>query len=173
MVMKPSCWLGLLSLALVACASPVVTAPVSPAVTTAPTASASLSPSPSATVTFICPPDPSPTPIPEEFVGLPSRFCSAEEVAVLTAVAPLGYTVRTITVVPGGFPCGIPFLTGPTACPFDVVHIRNAAYVIFAGTDRVAALTLTLQMTLALLTNGPIVATVVAFRVPPPGWIVP
>jgi hypothetical protein len=50
-------------------------------------------------------------------------------------------------------------------CP--IAAIGTVAYVAFVGTDEMAALTI------ALLPNGPVVATVVAFEVPPSGWSMP
>ena len=97
-------------------------------------------------------------------MSLPASFCPAEAVAIETAVASLGYRVQGIDILPFGFTCGIPFLGGPAACPLQRAGIRSAAYATFAGTDQVAALTF------KLVTNGPVVASVVVVRVPPTGW---
>ncbi len=45
--------------------------------------------------------------------------------------------------------------------------IGPVAYVSFVGTDHVAALTI------ALVVNGPVVAKIVAYKVPPTGWSMP
>ena len=100
-------------------------------------------------------------------VGLPASFCPAEAVAIETAVASLGYRVQGIDILPFGFTCGIPFLTGPAWCPLETAGISSAAYAMFFGTHQVAALTF------GLVPNGPIVATVVVVRVPPTGWTAP
>ncbi len=92
--------------------------------------------------------------------------CPAEEAAVLTAVASLGYPVATVDISPYGFPCGTPFWGNPPAsiapgCP--VALDGPTAYVTFLGTDKVAALLFTSKP------DGSIVASVVGFRVPSSG----
>jgi hypothetical protein len=140
--------------------SPIASAAAIPTSTPSPTVP---SPSPSLTIAFTCYRDPVPTP--RDPAYLPSSYCPAEEVAVETALAHLGHPAQRITVAWGGFPCGQPFGSGMMACP--IAAIGTVAYAAFVGTDEVAALTI------ALLPNGPVVATVVAFEVPPSGWSIP
>ena len=111
---------------------------------------------------FTCYRDPVPTPGSPAY--LPSSYCPAEEVAVQTAVAHLGYPIQQIAIAPTIFPCGVPWPSGDVACPPE---FELAAFVTFGGTKNVAALTI------VLLANGPVVATVVAFEVPPSGWSMP
>jgi hypothetical protein len=163
--------LSLLCLAVAACASPVVTA--SPAVS-APTA-ASTAPTPTSPIVASTPPTTSVAitcgssgaPPPGSPVGLPASSCPAEAVAIETALVGLDYQVQSIDILPFGFTCGIPFLTGPAACPLEQVGIHSAAYATFVGNHEVAALTFKLVM------NGPLVASVVMVRVPPTGWTPP
>jgi len=160
---------GLLSFALVGCAAPTITASPTNTIGASPTPAVAPSPSPSAGLSFTCPPDvvvprSDPLPLPPRGPGpyLPSSLCGAEEVAVQSAVAALGYPLQSILVVPQGFTCGVPFLSGPVAC-FQG-NGGTAAYATFMGTDKVAALTL------ALAPSGPVVATLVTFAAPPAGW---
>lgn len=95
---------------------------------------------------------------------LPSSFCPAERVAVETAVAHLGYPIKRIAISPTILPCGMPWPSGDVICPPD---FELVAYVTFVGTGKVAALTI------ALVPNGPVVARVIAFQVPPTGWSMP
>jgi len=157
--------LAVLAMVLAGCIAPlpsatpaaVPTAPATPAPSPTP------GPSPSPTIGFTCYSDPQPTSPVHSPLWLPSSYCPAEEVAVQTAVADLGYPVQRIDIVAYGG-CG-PFLTGPVACFVGLTG--PAAYVTFSGTERVAVLTL------ALVPNGPLVATLEAFRVPPAGWSLP
>jgi len=164
--------LSLLCLAMAACASPTVTA--SPAISapttssTAPTPTSPIVPSPAPTTSVAITCGVSRAPHLGSPAGLPASFCPAEAVAIETAVANLGYSVQSIDILPFGFTCGIPFLTGPAACPLDAgAGIRQAAYATFVGNGEVAALTFKLVM------NGPLVASVVVVRVPPIGWTTP
>lgn len=157
--------LGLLCAALVGCAAPVpsATQPSSSTPTSTPPSTVTPSPSPSRTIGFTCYQDPQPSPLVHNPLWLPGSYCPAEEVAVRSAVAHLGYPVQRIDILSNGG-CG-PFLTGPVAC--FVALTGPAAYVTFGGTDQVAVLTL------ELVPNGPLVANLETFRVPPAGWSLP
>jgi hypothetical protein len=80
-------------------------------------------------------------------------------------VAVLGYPVQSVTIRPYGFTCGDPFGSGKMACVY--ITRGPVAYVRFVGTNKVAALTI------ALDASGQMVASVVAFEVPPAGWSMP
>ena len=149
---------------LAGCAAPVPssTPTESPTATITPSPITTPSPSPSPTIAFTCYRDPVPTQ--RDPAYLSSSYCPAEEVAVRTAVAHLGYPIQQIAIAPTIFPCGMPWPSGDMACP-PVFEL--AAFVTFGGTKNVAALTI------ALLPNGSVVATVVAFEVPPTGWSMP
>jgi hypothetical protein len=141
----------------------------SPALSAAPSpmsavVSAPPSPTPGAAIEFICPAVP--------MNGLDSADgCPAAYAAIETAVAPLGLPVDSITVLPDDFPCRLPFTSSAARCPAlpDVPPppSLNGVYVTFVGTDKVAALTITRA------SNGPMVAQLVDFEVPPAGWAVP
>ena len=153
--------LGLLCAALVGCGAPVppATSPASATGTVAP--SPAVTPSP--TIASTCYQDPVPSPPVHNPLWLPSSYCPAEEVAVQSAVAHVGYPVQRIDILPNGG-CG-PFLTGPVAC--FVALTGAAVYVTFSGTDQVAVLTL------ELVPFGPLVAHLETFRIPPAGWSLP
>ncbi len=122
--------------------------------TTAPTAS--LSPSPSPSIAFEC------------NVTASVDLCPAAREAVLVAVAHVGFPVRRITLDGGAWPCGVPFVTGPRACPAVIPHPGTLhGFVEFVGTDKVAA------VTVAPSTGRGLTATVVAFEVPPRGVLTP
>lgn len=96
--------------------------------------------------------------------------CSDVASAVLNAVSSFGYPARAVTVRIVDFSCGGPFATGIYFCPMIPAGpglTPGSAYVTFAGTDRVAVLSF----------HGadapPIVPTIVAFEVPPVGWVMP
>ena len=93
-----------------------------------------------------------------------ASWCPVAEVAVETAVADLGYPIQRIVIAPTTFPCGVPWPSGYAACP---PFLELAAFVTFAGTDQVAALTI------ATASDRPPIATLVAFQVPPAGWSMP
>ena len=97
--------------------------------------------------------------------GSPILDCPAAEAAVLVAVAGLGYPAQSVTIRPYGFTCGDPFGSGKMACLY--ITRGPVAYVRFVGTNKVAALTI------ALDASGQMVASVVAFEVPPAGWSMP
>lgn len=106
-------------------------------------------------------------PTPGDSAWLPSSYCPAEEVAVETAVAHLGFPARSVRIEPFGFQCAGPFPSGPQmACP-SIPNTGLTADVTFAGTPEVAALNL------ALDPDGQMVATIVAYAIPPAGWSLP
>jgi hypothetical protein len=92
---------------------------------------------------------------------VPSRYCAAEEIAVKAAVDDRGGPIMRIKILATGLPCGVPWPLGSPVCPLEPVQ---AAYVTFAGTSRVAALTIT------LLHSGTVAATLTEFLVPPAWW---
>lgn len=163
---------ALLCAAVAGCGSPppsvTPSASATPTATPTPAATPTVVPSPSPlpTVAFTCYLDPlDPVPLPISPPWLPSSYCPAEAVAVETAVASLGHIIESITITVRPMPCG-PFPSGDAR--FCVLALtRPWAFVTFADTDMVAALTL------ALVTGGPVVANVIAFQVPPAGWSVP
>ena len=128
-----------------------------PGATYVPTPSPPIPPSPAPVVPVSCTTITSPA---------PSRApvdCAVEERAVREAVADVGFAVASILILPYGFPCGIPFPPGgpdPT-CP--VALGSSTAYVTFAGTDKVAALTI------ASTPGGAVEAVIVAFEAPAGG----
>ena len=94
--------------------------------------------------------------------------CANAEAAALAAATVLGYPVDTITIGYFRFTCGGPFPSGDFACPAMIVPMVPAAYVTFVGTAKVAAMIFGSQF-------GPpgIIASVISFQVPPPGWSIP
>jgi hypothetical protein len=124
---------GLLCVLLAGCATPQSSSP---------------SPSPSASITFTCDP----------------IYCSdvpkggVLEGGVLTAVAGLGYPVKTVTIGVFNYSCGVPDLSG-TAPPCPATTILPTAYVSFVGTDKIATVKV-----------GTVIGdSVVSFEVPPAG----
>jgi hypothetical protein len=101
-------------------------------------------PSPSVSITFACSP----------------IYCSdVIKGAVLTAVAGLGYPVKTVTIGVFGFSCGVPPNPPETAPPCPATTILPTAYVSFVGTDKIATVKV-----------GTVIGdSVVSFEVPPPG----
>jgi hypothetical protein len=104
-------------------------------------------PIPSASITFECSP----------------IYCSdvskgaVPKGAVLTAVAGLGYPVKTVTIGLFNQSCGVP----PAPCP--PADTLPTAWVSFAGTDKIAI------VKIGTVTGGPGIDSVVSFEVPPPG----
>jgi hypothetical protein len=90
-------------------------------------------------------------------------------VAVLAAVAGLGFEVRSVMIRPFGFGCGGPFPSGIYSCPLVRAGQGPAgpptAYVGFVGTLKVAALTI------IPVDGSSLRAKVIAFEVPPAGWL--
>lgn len=162
---------ALLCLLVTGCATPL------PSATRAPSAQPLATPTP-----FLVPPrlPPSPSPaIAVTCLGLdlgaqsPAQpfDCQPEEAAVLLAVARLGFPVRTITIGLFDFRCGGPFPTGVRSCPAMLAPTGGAAYVMFVGTPKVAAVTFTVAPPQP--PNPPLPTTVVAFELPPAGWVLP
>jgi hypothetical protein len=116
---------GLLCVLLAGCATPQSSSP---------------SPSPSASITFEC---------------SPALFdCSDISTgAVLTAVAGLGYPVKTVTIGVLARDCGVPMDPG-TAPPCPRLP---AAYVSFVGTDKIA------EVELGNVPGGPGIYSVLGF----------
>ena len=158
--------IGLLTLLVVACASPTVTG--TPLTSTTPSAPTTPPSSPVAIthVVITCAEPATSNPANESLV--PVDYCPAEEAAIYAAVANIDHTVASMTIMPGGFGCP-PFMQ---MCP-SVVIGQPAAYVTFTGTAQVAAVTLTPELSIALHPTTSFTATVVAFQVPPPGWTAP
>lgn len=155
---------ALLCLLLAGCATPLPTATqigsAGPTNLTAPSATASSTPSTS--VAFRC------TPITLLGPSPAADYCSpAAENAVLRAVASVGYPVAAVTIGPFNFDCGGPFAIGARSCP-AVTLLVPAAYVSFAGTDKVAAVEIGTQR------GGSITAaTRILAEVPPVGCAMP
>lgn len=142
---------GAALLVVAACASPSPTP--SPAVASPSPAVASPSPTPSPAVTITCSDG-------GQLVGNVFATCPVLEQAALAAVANVGFPVRTLDISAFGWPCGVPFPASMfAACP--VAMNGPTAYATFFGTDKVAALMFTRK------TNGPVLAAVIAFQVPP------
>lgn len=132
---------GLLSLAVVACTSPNVTASPGPAQTTSPAAIVTSTPIPNASVLIKCmdatypPPPPSPSP---GYVG--GNFCTNAWPAVLAALEGQG-GVPTMVVFASGLYCPLPGMLFPgITCPGGGIppspggQSLGHAVVSFAGT---------------------------------------
>jgi hypothetical protein len=148
--------------------SPASVAPPSQVVPPAPVAPPSPAPSASPSVVVTCLGSPQPGAASTAPSILPD--CSHVVSAVLTAVSGLGYPVQAVTVRIFDFSCGGPFATGIYFCPMIPAgpgQAPGSAYVMFAGTDKVAALSF------HGADDPPIVAKIVAFEVPPAGWSMP
>ncbi len=134
----------------------------------------------------------SPTPLPSPIIAcvpeagpLPSGFdlnpCPSAIAAVRGAVAPLGLPVAQIHIQPGYFPCGQhwpgvgspPVCFGPLTLPGTAMH----GWVAFAGSEKVAAVQLTRRPPTGRGASpsgtGAWQASMVAFEVPPAGWLMP
>ena len=148
------------------CATPVPSAtPLrSPALSTSPSLTPSQSSSPSVGIVFSCPSLPIAGPASPP--ASPTLDCSTAETAVLAAVTAPGLPVRSVTILLGGFFCGLPFAPEGILCPRP--NSGPAAYVTFVGTDMVAALLIETQ-----LGGAVVVATIVASEIPPAGWSMP
>jgi hypothetical protein len=164
----------LLGLLLAGCAAPVPSAtPTGSAVPSILPSSTLAPPSPTSSNAFVftCYHDPVPTPSngPGSPSTIPSSYCPAELVAVEAAISKLVRPTSRIAIEALGFPCGSAFDGGSNGNGGGCfLHPPGpVAYVSFVGTDNVAALSL------ALVPNGPLVATLVTYEVPPPGWSMP
>ena len=80
--------------------------------------------------------------------------------AVLTAVAGLGYPVKTVTIGVFGYSCGVPNPPG-TAPPCPDPTTLPKAYVSFVGTNKIAV------VELGTVTGGPGIYSVVSVDVLP------
>lgn len=156
----------------------------------APTPSPSVTPSPLVRPTTSAPsPAPSTSP-PAETVtcraetgplpsGLAGDPCPSAVAAVRAVVEPLGTPIVRIYIEPGPFFCGDlwPGVGSPPVCfgPLVLPGTRMHGWVIFVGTDQVAAVAL--SRPLPGRTNASPVpswtATLQAFVVPPTGWVMP
>lgn len=97
--------------------------------------------------------------------------CSELATAVLAAVAHLPYSVQAMSLRTFPFGCGGPFTEGAVRCRSvpgpGPTTIPGSAYVTFAGTDFVAA------VTYEAVDDPPLIAKLIAFEVPPAGWVMP
>ncbi len=178
----------LLVVTLSACASPLPTAApastnlpapsVTPSTSAPPVASPSpaptQTPSPSASASVVC--------VPERATVAPALagdLCPPAVAAVRAAVAGLG-TIARIYIGAGMFMCGNPWpgVGSPMVCagPLIVPGMAMAGWVSFEGTASVAAVSLRRDMdasTGAAVRPPAWTATVVAFGIPPAGWVMP
>ena len=157
----------LVAVVIAGCGTPLPssTAPSSSARTSTPSPAISPSPTSSAGVAFTCPG------FPGDGTGSPPASpvltCSTAEAAVLVA-AGSGRSVKSVAILPGGFFCDVPFSEGLlVSCPRP--NSGPAAYATFVGTDKVMALLIGIERG----GSGGVLATVVAFEVPPVGWAMP
>ena len=177
-------WMVLAASVAVGACSPLPTPSASPApsVTPAPTASP-----PSATPTPTVTPTLSPTPVAETVTcipesqplpaGLEGDPCPDVVAAVRSVVEPLG-TPTAIYVANRGFDCGDvwPGVGSPVACfgPLELPGTRMHGWVTFAGTDNVAAVSISRRPGAGpTATPSPWVAKLMTFEVPPAGWAMP
>jgi hypothetical protein len=95
--------------------------------------------------------DPTPTPTEgppfiygscDDTFSNPFGDCDAEREAALLAVSHLGPYPLSVVIRPGGFPCGEPFETRQPAETCVRTPGALVAYVLFVGTDKVAAVSL-------------------------------
>jgi hypothetical protein len=173
--------LAALVVAVAACASPVpspaASTPTSTPATSATGTPAPVTPPPTATPpaeTDACVAEPMKT----VYIGIDP--CPPAIAAVRAVVAPLGLPVARMVLQPRPFACGRdlwPGVESPMVC-FGVLVIAGTTmhgWVSFTGSAKVAAVSLRLQPA-----TGPSpapspmwVATIVAFQVPPAGWVMP
>lgn len=143
--MRAAALLALLA-AVGGCASPLTSPTPPPAPTT--------SPAPSPGLQVAC------------WVGDPGASsqarpgCAAEWRAALAAVSGLGYSIVKVQIIPYGFPCGFPWTPPAAACL--AIPGPDGAYVYFAGSDKVAAITFVSGA------DGSLSGRVVDIRVPGP-----
>jgi hypothetical protein len=177
----------LLSLVVAACAAPAPTPePSIPTVSPVPTPSP---PQPSVTAPTSSPspaPAESPEPSPsitcvQEITAGPAiplgEPCVSAIPAVRAVVAPLGLPIVRMYVEPGPFQCGViwPGLQSMSVCA-GIPVIPGAqmhGWVAFTGTAKVAAVSLFRAPPEGTTPSGPWQATIVAFGVPPTGWMMP
>ena len=163
-----------------------------PAPSPSPTSQAYIAPSPSASTSPQATPTPSPPspslaaePVCLPFTGeLPAGLegdpCPSALKAIRAIVEPLGFPIARIHVEPGPFICGHylwPGIGSPPECfgPIIIPGTRMHGWSSFEGTDKVAAVEL--HRDVPRRASPPVVppwrATVVAFVVPPTGWVMP
>lgn len=156
----------LCALGVVACAAPA--RPPTPVGSPPPVAPPTPAPSASPSFAVAC----LGSPKPGATSGTPTVLndCSDLVSAVLAAVARLGYPVQAMTIRTFDFGCGGPFVVGVYSCPMipaGPTTIPGSAYVTFVGTDKIAA------VSFHAVDDPPLIAKLVAFEVPPAGWVMP
>jgi hypothetical protein len=113
-------------------------------------------------------------------VGLYGDPCPSALKAIRAIVARLDFPIARIYVEPGPFICGDylwPGVTSPPICfgPIIIPGTMMHGWSSFEGTDKVAAVEL--RRGVPPRASPPVVppwrATVVAFVVPPTGWVMP
>lgn len=113
---------------------------------------------------------------------LSSDPCADGLDAVRVAVADVGFAIERVDLEAGPFYCGLVFPNGgsPNPCSqpymFPLGQFMHA-WATFTGTDKVAAVMLGLDLPERLdepgATRPPWVTTLVAFEIPPDGWVMP
>ncbi len=112
---------------------------------------------------------------------IPIESCPDAIAAVRAVVAPLGLPIARIYLVGGRFQCGDlwPGSGSPPVCfePFYLPGTAMHGWAAFFGTDNVAAVALTRILPspspVTPLPGWPWQAHLLAFVVPPPGWVMP
>jgi len=183
--MKPFAAVLLAALGVAACAAPIPS--VSPGGSPPPTVSPSqaVSPVPVRLASpLVAPPSPGPSanaeftatclgsPEPGAASGSPTVLNDCSDLAsdVLAAVSHLGYPIQAMTLRTFDFGCGGPFSVAVYSCPPIPAGPRptpGSGYVTFVGTAKVAALTY------RAVDDPPLIVNLVAFEVPPAGWVMP
>jgi hypothetical protein len=143
--------------ALAGCASPVV--PDSVRSNRAPEATRPSQAPPE--VDFTCPAGPMMGPSPQPGGDV---WCPPLEGAVEAAIARLALQPLTIAISPLGIPCLDPFQVHTAGCGW---YGGAVAYVTFADSRNVAALDFVSPA------GRPLLARLIAFKVPPAGWTIP
>ncbi len=162
-----------------ACAAPSPTVTQPP-----PTPSPSPSPTPVPSAAIVCLPErmtPMPVGSSPAASPIPIESCPDAIAVVRAVVVPLRLPIARIYLVGGRFQCGYlwPGIGSPPIC-FDGFYLPGTAmhgWVAFFGSDRVAAVALTLAPPIAsqgtLAPSPPWQAHLLAFVVPPAGWAMP
>lgn len=103
--------------------------------------------------------------------------CPSALAAVQAVVAPLGLPMSQIRIQPGPFQCGVlwPGVQSPVVCfgPAIVPGASMHGWVAFVESTKVAAVGLYRTPPQGSTPAGPWKASVVAFTVPPDGWLMP
>jgi hypothetical protein len=109
--------------------------------------------------------------------GLQGDPCPSAIAATRAAVAPLGLTIARIHLEPGVFRCGAfwPGVGTPNVCLGPIVLPGTAMFgwVAFSGTAKVAAIQLSRTPSFDTTPSSPWRASLVAFDMPPAGWVMP